>query len=94
MSHSNRRFFSEEQKTHIVNLVLDGRTKREVCKDFELDVCLLNRWIKQFETFGSFSNKTNNPPTQAEYNRVCAELRKAREEIRILKRAALILGAK
>ena len=46
-----RRNFTDEFKTQIIQLHLNGKRKCETIKDYDLSSSLLNIWIKQFEKF-------------------------------------------
>ena len=46
---NTRRNFTEEFKTQIVQLHLNGKIKYDIIREYELSPSVLNAWIKQFE---------------------------------------------
>jgi len=89
-----RRIFTEEFKKQIVRLYLNGKSKSEILKEYDLYASTLNNWIKQHQSTGSFKTKDNLSDSEKELN----ELRKRNKQLEmendILKQAALILGRK
>lgn len=90
----NRRTYTEEFKNQLVQLYLNGKRKCDIIREYDLSGSLLNKWIKQSETTGSFNEKDNRTSEQQEL----IELRKSNKQLEmendILKQAALILGRK
>jgi len=90
----NRRTYTEEFKNQLVQLYLNGKRKCDIIREYDLSGSLLNKWIKQSETTGSFNEKDNRTSEQQEL----IELRKRNKQLEmendILKQAALILGRK
>lgn len=58
------------------------------------DTSLLDKWLKQSETSGSFHEKDNRSPEQQELIELHRRLKQLEMENGILKQAALILGRK
>ena len=89
-----RRTFTEEFKRQIVLLYQNGKRKCDIINEYDIAPSLLDKWIKQAETTGSFKEKNNLTPEQLEL----IELRKRNKQLEmendILKQAALILGQK
>jgi len=89
-----RRVFTDEFKEQIVQLFLNGKSKAEIRKEYDLYASTLDNWIKQHQDTGSF--KTNDNLTDAEKELI--ELRKRNKQLEmendILKQAALIMGRK
>ena len=94
MTKRKRRIFTEEFKKQIVRLYLNGKSKSEILKEYDLYASTLNNWIKQHQSTGSFKTKDNLSDSEKELN----ELRKRNKQLEmendILKQAALILGRK
>lgn len=90
----NRREFTDEFKKQIVQLYLNGKSKSEIQKEYDLYASTLDRWIKQNQETGSFKAKDNLTDEQKEL----IELRKRNKQLEmendILKQAALIMGRK
>jgi len=89
-----RRTFTNEFKSQIVLLYQNGKRKCDILNEYDIAPSLLDRWIKQSESTGSFKEKDNLTPEQLEL----IELRKRNKQLEmendILKQAALILGQK
>lgn len=90
----SRRTFTDEFKSQIVLLYQNGKRKCDILNEYDIAPSLLDRWIKQSESTGSFKEKDNLTPEQLEL----IELRKRNKQLEmendILKQAALILGQK
>ena len=87
-----RRTFTPELKQQIVQLYHSGKRKCDIIREYDIASSLLNRWIQQEETTGSFKEKDNRSAEQQEL----IELRKRNKQLEmendILKQAALIMG--
>lgn len=93
-SKKTRRTFTPEFKTQIVQLYKNGKRKCDINKEYDLSYSIIDKWIKQADTTGSFKEKDNLSPMEKEL----IELRKQNKQLLmendILKQAALILGQK
>ena len=89
-----RRTFTAEFKSQLVKLYQNGKRKCDIINEYDIAPSLLDKWIKQAESTGSFKEKDNLTPEQLEL----IELRKRNKQLEmendILKQAALILGQK
>ena len=89
-----RRTFTSDFKIQIVHLYQNGKRKSDIIKEYDISPSLLDKWINQVETSGSFKEKDNRTPEEQEL----IELRKRNKQLEmendILKQAALILGRK
>jgi len=89
-----RRSFTEKFKKQMVELVKSGKSKSEVIREYDLTPSSLHKWVKQYDTSGSFKEKDNLTEEEKEL----IELRKKNEQLKmendILKQAALIMGRK
>ena len=87
-----RRTFTPELKKQIVQLYRSGKRKCDILREYDIASSLLDRWIQQGETTGSFKEKDNRTEEQQEL----IELRKRNKQLEmendILKQAALIMG--
>ena len=87
-----RRTFTPELKQQIVQLYHSGKRKCDIIREYDIASSLLDRWIRQGESTGSFKEKDNRTPEQQEL----IELRKRNKQLEmendILKQAALIMG--
>ena len=88
------RSYTDEFKQQPVQLYHNGKRKCDICREYDIATSLLDKWLKQAETSGSFHEKDNRSPDQQEL----LELRKRNKQLEmendILKQAALILGRK
>ena len=94
MSRRERRTFTKEFKTQIVNLFLNGKPKSEILQEYELYAATLNRWIDQHENTGSFKEKDNRTSHETELIKLRKRNQQLEMENDILKQAALIMGRK
>jgi len=89
-----RRTYTDEFKNQLVQLYLNGKRKCDIIREYDIAASLLDKWIKQSETTGSFKEKDNRSDVENEL----IELRKRNKQLEmendILKQAALILGRK
>lgn len=90
-----RRKFTDEFKEQIVQLYLNGKSKSEIIKEYDITPSSLNRWIDQHQNTGSFRSKDNLSDSE---KKELIELRKRLKQLEmendILKQAALIMGRK
>ena len=89
-----RRTYTDEFKDQLVQLYLNGKRKCDIIREYDIAASLLDKWIKQAQTTGSFKEKDNRSDLEKEL----IELRKRNKQLEmendILKQAALILGRK
>ena len=89
-----RRNFTKEFKEQVVQLYLNGKSKSEILKEYDLYASTLNNWIKQHQETGSFKTKDNLSDSQKELIKLRKRNKQLEMENDILKQAALILGRK
>ena len=89
-----RRLFSEDFKNQIFQLYVNGKSKSDIAKEYDLSPSVLNRWIKQAQSTGSFKEKDNRTPDEIELIKLRKENQQLKIENDILKQAALIMGRK
>ena len=89
-----RRTFTAEFKRQMVQLYENGKSRAAIVKEYELSQSALDRWIKQANTSGSFTEKDNRTAEENELIALRKELKQLRMENDILKQAALIMGRK
>ncbi len=89
-----RRTYTDEFKNQLVQLYLNGKRKCDIIREYDISGSLLDKWIKQSTTTGSFKEKDNRSAMEQEL----IELRKRNKQLEmendILKQAALIFGRK
>ncbi|MCY9512042.1 transposase, partial [Paenibacillus larvae] len=54
-----RRTFTDDFKRQMVQLHENGKSRAAIINEYELSASALNRWIKQANQSGSFSEKDN-----------------------------------
>jgi len=54
-----RRNFTEEFKKQVVGLYNTGKSRTEIIKEYDLSPSAFNRWVKEYNTTGSFKAKDN-----------------------------------
>ncbi|SDX41567.1 transposase [Paenibacillus sp. PDC88] len=89
-----RRTLTAEFKRQMVQLFENGKSRAAIAKEYELSPSALDRWIKQANTSGSFTEKDNRTAEENELIALRKELKQLRMENDILKQAALIMGRK
>ncbi len=94
MSKRIRRSFTDEFKTQMVQLYLNGKRKSDIIREYELTPSALDRWIQQHEETGSYREKDNRSDEENELIRLRKENQRLKMENDILKQAALIIGRK
>jgi transposase len=94
MSKRSRRSFSEEFKEQIVKLYQSGKKVIELSRDYEMSEQQIYRWIREYESSGSFKVSDNRSDEENELIRLRKEVQQLKMENDILKQAALIMGRK
>lgn len=94
MSRRQRRTYSKEFKQQVVDLYLAGKPRAEIIRDYELTASAFDKWMKQAQSTGSFKEKDNLTPEQAELIALRKKNKQLEMENDILKQAALIFGRK
>ena len=88
------RSYTDEFKRQIVQLYQNSKRKCDICREYDIATSLLDKWLKQAETSGSFHEKDNRTEEQQELIELRRRTRQLEMENDILKQAALILGRK
>ena len=92
MTKRERRTYTEEFKNQMVQLYLNEKPRQEIIKEYDLTPSTFDKWLKQSQTSGSFKEKDNRSPEEAELLKLKKENQQLKMENDILKQAALILG--
>ena len=72
-----RRTYTDEFKNQLVQLYLNGKRKCDSIREYEIVASLLDKWIKQAQTTGSFKEKDNRSDLEKEL----IELRKRNKQL-------------
>jgi len=94
MTRRERRNYTEEFKQQMVNLYLNGKSRSEIIREYELTPSAFNEWVKQAHSTGSFKTKDNRTEEEKELLALRKEVQQLRMKNDILKQAALIMGRK
>ena len=89
---AKRKAYKPEFKSQIVELYKKGKKKADIIREYELSPSMLDRWIRQSDTSGSFKEKDNRTEEQNRLIQLEKENKQLRMENDILKQAALIMG--
>ncbi|NMM53201.1 transposase, partial [Paenibacillus aquistagni] len=84
-----RRTFTAEFKKQMVQLYENGKPRATIAREYELSPSALDRWIKQSQTSGSFSEKDNRTAEENELIALRKRVQRLEMENDILKQAAL-----
>lgn len=94
MAKRNRRSFTDEFKNQMVQLYLNGKPRAEIIREYDLSASAFDKWVKQSQSTGSFSESDNRSDEENELIKLRKENKQLKMENDILKQAALILGRK
>lgn len=89
-----RRTYTPEFKSQMVKLYENGKRRADIIREYDLSASAFDKWVKQSQTSGSFKEKDNRTPEEAELIKLRKENQRLMMENDILKQAALIMGRK
>lgn len=89
-----RRTFTPEFKAQMVKLYENGKPRKDIINEYDLTPSALDKWVRQNQSSGSFKEKDNRTPEEAELIKLRKENQRLMMENDILKQAALIIGRK
>lgn len=89
-----RRTFTEEFKRQLVQLYENGKPRKEIIHEYEINPSLFDKWVKAIRNTGSTRIADNRSDEEKELIRLRKEVQQLRMENDILKQAALIMGRK
>ncbi len=78
----------------MVVLYNTGKSRTEIIKEYDLSPSAFNRWVKEYNTTGSFKTKDNRSEEENRLIQLEKEIKQLRIENDILNLAALIMGRK
>ena len=88
------RKYTDEFKKQLVDLYHSGKRRCDICREYDISTSVFDKWVKQSDNSGSFHEKDNRTPEQAELIKLRKENQQLKREHDILKQAVLILGRK
>ena len=86
----NAKRYSTEFKSSIVALYNEGRSANSLANEYHLAVQTVISWVKKAQIIGTDVN--GQPVSRAEFNAMQKEVARLKEENKILKIAAVLLG--
>lgn len=78
----------------MVQLYLNGKSRADLIREYDLTPSSLDKWINQHQKSGSFKEKDNRSDAEKELLQLRKENQRLKMENDILKQAALIMGRK
>lgn len=94
MSRRECRVFTDEFKKQMIQLHLNGKPRKDILVEYDLNGSTFDTQLKQSQGSGSFKAKDNRTPEEEELLKLRKELQQLKMENDILKQAALIMGRK
>ena len=91
---TSRRTFTPEYKREAVRLADDLGNTSQAARDLGIAAKLIHRWRRQLRDDGARAFPGNGNPRDEEIARLKRELRRAREENEILKKAVGIVSSR
>ncbi|WP_026800750.1 transposase, partial [Pontibacillus halophilus] len=73
MTKRSRRTFTEEFKKQMVQLYQNGKPRKQIIEEYELNPSTFDNWVSRFEKSGSFKEKDNRTPEENELIRLRKE---------------------
>lgn len=94
MPRNNDARLQVNSKSKWYNSMKMGKPEQQLWRNMTSQVLLLDRWINQAQTTGSFKEKDNLSSEEEERIALRKENQRLKMEVDILKQAALIMGRK
>jgi len=86
--------YEDSFKKQLVELYNNGKSSSEIVSEYHVSWSALHKWIRFFNSTGSFKEKDNRSQLENDNKQLEKEVRQLRMENDILKQAALIMGRK
>lgn len=93
MSNKSKRY-TDEFKQQIVKLANNGKSVKEIAKEYNIARSTVNKWISDYNNTKSFKAKDNRSDEENELIKLRKQIKLLEMENDILKQAALIMGRK
>ena len=94
MNKRERRIFSDSFKQQVFQLHLNGKSRADIIREYDLTPSAFNRWINQSQSTGSFKEEDNLSDEARELHALRKHVQRLKMENDILKQAALIMERK
>jgi transposase len=92
MSKKNQNNYTDEFREQIAKLYMSGKPTGEIVREYGVTKTSIYSWVKKLDNSGSFRDKDNLSPQEAELIQLKKENKQLKMEVDLLKQAALILG--
>ena len=79
-----RRTYTDEFKNQLVQLYLNGKRKCDIIREYEVSSSLLDKWIKQSNSTGSFKENDNRTEEELELIKLRKQVKQLEMENDIL----------
>ncbi|PIC55920.1 hypothetical protein CSV80_17080 [Sporosarcina sp. P12(2017)] len=89
-----RRSYTTEFKTQIVQLHANGKSRKDIIREYDLSSTSFDNWVRRHNATGSFKEKDRRTDEENELLKLRKENQRLLMENDILKQAALIMGRK
>lgn len=89
-----RRSYTTEFKTQIVQLHENGKSRKDIIREYDLSSTSFDNWVRRHNATGSFKEKDQRTDEENELLKLRKENQRLLMENDILKQAALIMGRK
>ncbi|MEK3886373.1 IS3 family transposase [Bacillus sp. FSL K6-3431] len=89
-----RRTFTKEFKGQMVQLFENGKPRADIIREYDLTASAFDKWVKQTQSSGSFSEKDNRTPEEAELIKLRKENQRLMMENDIFKASRADYGTK
>lgn len=93
MSNKSKRY-TDEFKQQIVKLANNGKSVKEIAKEYNIARSTVNKWVSDYNNTKSFKAKDNRSDKENELIKLRKEIKQLEMENDILKQATLIMGRK
>jgi len=88
----NQSNYTDEFREQIVKLATNGKSVRQLEKEYGISRTTIYTWVRKHETSGSFREKDNRSASETELIHLRKENKQLRMEVDLLKQAALIMA--
>jgi transposase len=89
-----KRTYTEKFKKQLVELFNNGKSRKDIIREYDLTGSAFDRWVERINATGSTREADNRTAEQNELIKLRKENELLKMENDILKQAALILGRK
>jgi len=92
MSSKNQNNYTDEFRDQIVRIFKSGKPAPQIAREYGITKTTVYAWAKKYDNSGSFRDKDNISPQEAELIQLRKDNKRLSMEVDLLKQAALIMG--